>query len=255
MGEKTGIDWTDSTWNPLRGCSPVSEGCRNCYAERMAARFSGVGQAYDGLATMMPSGPRWTGRVRLIENHLSDPLRWRKPRRIFVNSMSDLFHEAVTPNMFLKIHQIMRAASQHTFQVLTKRPERMMGMMADLPELPNLWLGVSVEDNDTAAKRIPYLLDTPAAVRFLSCEPLLGFTRIGQPMAGLDWIIVGGESGPEARTMDAEWALAIRDECELYGVPFFFKQWGGPKAKSQGKTLDGRLYCEFPDTEQRAAKR
>lgn len=202
MGAKTEIAWTDATWNPLRGCSRVSEGCRNCYAETVAARFSGPGQPYEGLATRSPG--RWTGEVRLVEEHLTDPLRWKKPRRIFVNSMSDLFHERVPDEWIDRIFAVMALAPRHTFQVLTKRPERMLAylrsdsgprivaaMLAiDTPPgvyehpprwpLPNVWLGVSVEDQKTADERVPLLLHAPAAIRFVSYEPALGpvdFTR------------------------------------------------------------------------------
>jgi protein gp37 len=273
MGDKTAIEWTDATWNPLRGCSRVSEGCRNCYAERVAARFSGKGQAYEGLAVMKDTGPHWTGEVRLVEEHLADPLRWKRPRRIFVNSMSDLFHESVPDEWIDRIFAVMAYAKQHTFQVLTKRPGRMAeyfgfvterrregmrdfyrGLMAgmtsrDKPReapritkwpLPNVWLGVSVENQKTADERIPLLLRTPAAVRFVSAEPLLGpvdLWEAGMKINGrlnartgerafLDWVIVGGESGSCSRPMHPDWARSLRDQCEAAGVAFFFKQWG-----------------------------
>lgn len=256
MGKTTGIEWTDSTWNPIRGCSRVSEGCRNCYAESVAARFSGPGQAYEGLAEFRVIGkdtsqehtePRWTGEVRLIESHLRDPLRWKEPRKIFVNSMSDLFHEKVSADWIGEIFRTMLLAKQHMFQILTKRPDRMRGWFRDYysNQLPskNVWLGVSIEDQETANERIPMLLMTPAAVRFVSYEPALGpvdFTRIRHPdnpdipihslkcvvPKHLDWVICGGESGPRARPMHPEWARTVRDQCSAAGVPFFFKQWG-----------------------------
>lgn len=266
MGDKTGIEWTDATWNPVRGCTRVSEGCRNCYAERVAARFAGAGQPYEGLARMTKAGPRWTGRVRLVDAHLGDPLRWRKPRRVFVNSMSDLFHEALTDEAIDKVFAVMAMAPQHTFQVLTKRPERMRAYLrqvaaerdmqrwcnqaveitqspcaAHLIEerdwpLPNVWLGVSIEDQATADDRARLLLETPAALRFVSAEPLLGPVTLfdldgpidvpeGMP-SPLHWVIAGGESGPGARPMHPDWARALRDQCAAAGVPFFFKQWG-----------------------------
>jgi protein gp37 len=319
MADKTHIEWTDATWNPISGCSRVSEGCRNCYAEALAARFNKPGLWGEGLATMVrtPDGkaaPRWTGEVRLNEAALDRPLRWRKPRRIFVNSTSDLFHGLVPDKWIDKIFAVMALCPQHTFQVLTKRPERMReyivgrrpaplspleGEMSGRTEgghataschhpamdyaalmaatgkwrtpaldlcqwpLPNVWLGTSVEDQETADTRIPQLLATPSAVRFLSAEPLLGpvdltdltirvspgeepsglagvdgltgvhwdsvdtITGIyGNPDPRIDWVIVGGESGPGARPMDPDWARKIRDQCAEAGVAFFFKQWG-----------------------------
>jgi len=253
MGYKSKIEWTDATWNPLRGCSKVSEGCRNCYAARVAARFSGEGQPYEGLAEMTPHGPRWTGKVQYVMNALNQPLKWRKPRRIFVNSMSDLFHEAVPDWFIFEVFDVMYRARWHTFQILTKRPERMWewvtwyyeksGIERDV--YPNVWLGVSVENQRVADERIPLLLQTPAAVRFLSMEPLLGpvdltnylpyqyqatdewgaFTDL-YVQTGVDWVIVGGESGPGARPMHPDWVRSIRDQCQAAGVAFHFKQWG-----------------------------
>jgi protein gp37 len=251
MGDKTGISWTDATWNPLRGCSRVSEGCRNCYAEMIAARFCQPGQAYHGLAN--PRTGKWTGEVALVESALDQPVRWKKPRRIFVNSMSDLFHEKVADEWIDRIFSVMAAAKQHTFQVLTKRPERMLAWfnepgqdaehcadMMDAPwPLPNVWLGVSVEDQKTADERIPLLLQTPAAVRWVSYEPALGpvdfsgnWLRCGKPAVHahcnphLNWIVVGGESGGKARLFDPRWAMAVRDQCRKAGVAFYMKQLG-----------------------------
>lgn len=318
MSDKTGIEWTNATWNPVRGCSRISEGCRGCYAERDAARFSASGLPYEGLAAFVtrPDGSkeaRWTGEVRLIEKHLTDPLRWKRPRKIFVNSMSDLFHEKVPDEWIDRIFAVMALSPQHIFQVLTKRPERMReyltahttdwetghacGRIAEIIEtmrrddrpigplphlepgapwwpLANVWLGVSCEDQATADERIPLLLDTPAAVRFISAEPLLGpidltrWTRIawqcsycraffagaykrvcpdcGRELgltgshafngrhthrgsdigSGLDWIIVGGESGPQARPFWIDWARSIIAQCKTAGVSCFVKQLG-----------------------------
>jgi len=248
MGDKSKIEWTDATWNPVRGCSVVSEGCRNCYAMQVAARFSGEGQAYEGLAYRNSSGAHWTGKVRLVEEHLEDPLRWKRPRRIFVNSMSDLFHESLDEIDIGQVFGVMALAKQHTFQVLTKRPARMLSILEtaricfDFDEpLPNVWLGVSVEDQKTADERIPLLMKTPGAVRWLSVEPLLGpivFDRSWLNVCAqthapwidshptLGWVVVGGESGPGARPMHPDWVRSIRDQCVAAGVPFFFKQWG-----------------------------
>ena len=283
---KTKIEWTDSTWNPIRGCSRVSEGCRNCYAEKVAYRFSGSGQAYEGLVQVRktvtyPEGtriPQWNGQVQFVAKHLLDPLKWKEPRRIFVNSMSDLFHENVSDEWIDLIFGVMAHSPQHTFQILTKRPERMMAwasakdrvvtvydalvdsniaddrkadelicrgqdrILKPHPEygysfdcrwpLPNVWLGVSVENQAAADERIPLLLQTPAAVRFISAEPLLGPVEISSHRypalwtTKLGWVIVGGESGPGARPMHPDWARSLRDQCQAAGVPFFFKQWG-----------------------------
>lgn len=265
MSDGTKIEWADATWNPIRGCTKVSEGCRNCYAARMAARFSAPGQPYEGLAEMTPHGPRWTGKIRLVPEVLEKPLRWLKPRRVFVNSMSDLFHEDVPNEFIAEVWNAMRYAQIHTFQIITKRPERMFKWFKSIHEwegymvfgdikpkayggngivvgesdnwpLPNVWLGVSVDNQQAADERIPLLLQTPAAVRFVSCEPLLGpvdlerwvtSDEMGVPTGmEIDWVIVGGESGPGARPMHPEWVRSIRDQCQAARVPFFFKSWG-----------------------------
>lgn len=242
MSAGTKIEWTDATWNPIRGCSRVSEGCRNCYAERQAARFSGKGQAYEGLVRIANGHPQWTGKVEFVERHLMDPLRWKEPKRIFVNSMSDLFHEGVSNDWLQRIFQVMAKAQQHVFQVLTKRPERMRSYMHDWRPVervfPNVWLGVSVEDQKTADERIPLLLQTPAALRWVSAEPLLGDIQLPeeafvcpanephQICPCLDWVVVGGESGPGARPMDIEWARSIVAQCEERSVSVFVKQLG-----------------------------
>lgn len=304
MADKTKIEWTEATWNPIRGCTVVSEGCRNCYAMAVATRFSDAGQAYEGLAYRNASGAHWTGKVRLVEEHLEDPLRWKRARRIFVNSMSDLFHQSIPDDWIDRVFAVMALTPQHTFQILTKRPERMKLYTAALSgdrllrtafetglvtpradhieayagiiagqswPLSNVWLGVSVENQETADKRIPLLLETPAAVRWISAEPLLGpidlhqftfqFSVCQVPSDGttvqalrqmlhaagkelartqgsdlLDWVVVGGESGPGARPMHPDWVRSLRDQCVAAGVPLFFKQWG---EYTLGSYLDG----------------
>lgn len=323
MGDKTKIEWTEASWNPLRGCSKVSAGCRNCYAEGVANRFSGAGQPYEGTI----KDGRWSGHVRLVPEVLDQPLRWQRPRLIFVNSMSDLFHEEVPFDFIDQVFAVMALAPHHTFQILTKRPERMreyvqtrrenvveelafdppdgqqvidlLGGRWEAPQigeygrveipgyfdnveipwpLPNVWLGVSVEDQAAADERIPLLLQTPAAVRWLSCEPLLDEVDLNDYWgeSGIDWVVVGGESGPHARPMHTDWARALRDQCLDAGVPFHFKQWGewvqvhelrcnepGIKGKpwynfdpdtavcrigkkAAGRLLDGREWNEMP---------
>lgn len=322
-----GISWTDETWNPTRGCTRVSEGCRNCYAELLAARFAHGAVAvrdsdtvrrlngpFAGFATMTSVGPRWTGKVELIPERLEDPLHWRKPRRVFVDSMSDLFHEALPDEAIDRVFAVMALCPQHQFQVLTKREQRMLKYLTDpdrrsevedagssIPgicyantqagwPLPNVWLGVSVEDQTTADARIPLLLQTPAAVRFVSYEPALGplcipyFLRTVSTAWGhlppLNWLITGGESGPHARPAHPQWFRDVRDQCLAAGVPFHFKQWGefSPQIgdvlehriimvddgsdhnkaamsrvgkRSAGRLLDGKRWDEFPATVQR----
>jgi protein gp37 len=312
MGDSTGISWTNATWNPVRGCSRVSEGCRHCYAERVAARFCDPGQPYAGLIRRGVGGDRlgWSGDVRLVPEHLADPLRWKKPRRIFVNSMSDLFHEKLTNDEIAAVFGVMAACPQHTFQILTKRAKRMREWFAwaadqdcdphtechaaalrldvddtihtksnnatDRPwPLPNVWLGVSVENQDAADERIPDLLQTPAAVRFLSCEPLLDEVRLThvrpercetisvlettEDHARIDWVITGCESGPGARCCDVAWLRSLRDQCAAARVPYFLKQassafdvraGAGSKHKPGGVIelpyLDGVQHAAFP---------
>lgn len=284
MSGKTGIEWTDSTWNPIRGCSRVSEGCRNCYAEGVAARFSHPakqnyltewgdyegGRAEGPYHGLIAKTGQWNGQIKVIDHLMNWPLRKKKPMRIFVNSMSDLFHENVPDKVIDRIFAVMALAPHHTFQVLTKRPARMrayfenpgyrseiIGIEAEdisgidrydenlhqrwLLPFPNVWLGVSVEDQATANERIPLLLDTPAAVRWVSADPLLGpvvlnrYLFVGAeggidfaytPRQLLHWIVCGGESGRNARPMHPEWARSLRDQCEAAGVKFLFKQWG-----------------------------
>lgn len=290
MADKTGIEWTDATWNPIAGCTIVSKGCTNCYAMRVAARMAAMGQAkYAGLTKTVNGNPVWTGKIAVAGKSFHQPLRWTKPRRIFVNSMSDLFHEAVPETTIDAVFAIMAMTPQHTYQVLTKRPDRMKAYLSDSrrltrvavaaclinegqrpdltssqisamtmakePKWPllNAWLGVSVENQATADERIPLLLDTPAHVRWISAEPLLGsidLTAIKQTVSPgyfgdcltwyhqphcdryavryprLNWVVVGGESGPGARPMHPKWASQLRDQCLAADTGFFFKQWG-----------------------------
>ena len=303
MADRTKIEWTDATWNPIRGCTRVSEGCRHCYAEVMAGRFSDPGQWGHGLAqrVALPGGGtdhRWTGKVELVDAALDLPLRWRSPRRIFVNSTSDLFHEKVLDEWIDRVFAVMALAPQHRFQVLTKRPERMRDYLghkvtpynvlyeaiarnsSDLSEswpLRNVWLGTSIEDQATADDRIPHLLATPAAVRFISAEPLLGPVDLrlivikpsdaperGKPPVSINalkgwyggadhdparihWTIVGGESGPGARPMHPDWARSLRDQCQAAGVPFFMKQMSGPRKATMPPIPDDLMVREFPN--------
>ena len=245
----TSIQWTDRTWNPVRGCTRVSEGCRNCYAEKVAARFSDEGSPFHLYAKRTKAGARWTGKVELVESHLGDPLRWKKPQRVFVNSMSDLFHEGLDDEAISAVFAVMSQSPIHTFQILTKRPRRMFDWFSrtfvtdGIEEagvtrfswchantdgrwpLPNVWLGVSVEDQKTANERIPLLLKTPAAVQFVSYEPALGPVDF-DAYQKLDWIIVGGESGPGARPFDVGWARNTIAQCKAAGVACFVKQLG-----------------------------
>lgn len=294
MADKTRIEWTEATWNPIRGCSRVSPGCTNCYAERQAGRFSGAGEPYDGLV----KDGRWNGAVRLVPDHLRDPIRWKRPRRVFVNSMSDLFHEALAFDDIARVFGVMAACPQHTFQVLTKRAERMVAFFWWLKEkgdeqnpfdksrvtermvvltaqfdlvntqqrygpwpLPNVWLGVSVEDQAAAEQRLTLLRQVPAAIRWASFEPLLGPIDLdreylalacggGHPFPMLedryrtklvdllDWAVVGGESGPGARPMRFDWATNLRDQFQAAAVPFYFKQWG---EWAPGISVDGNF--------------
>lgn len=314
MADKTGISWTDATWNPIVGCSVVSPGCTNCYAMRDAARIvrcsEGAGRAshYEGTIEPSKAGPVWTGKVALAPDHIvAKPLSWRRPRRIFVNSMGDLFHESVPDEWIDRVFAVMALAPQHTFQVLTKRSGRMREYLSGEAlrrvaaaanriravtgmitwPLPNVWLGVTAEDQTRADDRVPDLLATPAAVRFVSCEPMLGpvdlltawcgesaldsecwgdcaWCKNGHPplhncqkgrqsledlirgKSGLDWVICGGESGPNARPMHPDWARGLRDQCAAAGVPFHFKQWG---MRYAGRLLDGVEHLEFPGGE------
>ena len=241
----TSIEWTDRTWNPLTGCSVVSPGCTNCYAMRLAKRLEAMGmEKYQGLTRTVNGNPVWTGEVRTWPAVLNEPRRWKKPRRVFINSMSDLFHEAVPLSFIEQVLQVVADTPQHQYQLLTKRSERMADVGADLVWPDNLWLGVSVENRDQVF-RIEQLGKTRARVKYLSLEPLLG-PLDDLPLAGIDWAIVGGESGPSARPIEASWVRAIRDQCVAAGVAFFFKQWGGRTPKAKGRELDGRTWDEYP---------
>jgi protein gp37 len=295
----TGIEWTNETWNPVTGCSKVSPGCAHCYAEGVAARFWPTqyppveydSYSVDACCPITEMRPREFTDVQCHEDRLGQPLRWRKPRKVFVNSMSDLFHENVPDAFIDEVFAVMALAPQHTFQVLTKRAERMRDYMTTLSKrstgseiegmiprlemaampavlgvpgiyslppwpLRNAWLGVSVENQHFADERIPLLLETPAAVRFLSCEPLLSRLDLSAHLGSaphhddlrglLNWVIVGGESGPSVRPTKPEWVQSVRDQCVEAGVPFFFKQWGGRTAKAGGRLLDGREWNEMP---------
>jgi protein gp37 len=271
MSDNSAIEWTDSTWNPVTGCSKVSEGCRNCYAEALSLRF---GRSKKPWAAAFADE-----NVILHEDRLVYPLKWKDSRRIFVNSMSDMFHENVPDSFVVKVFRMMGQASHHTYQVLTKRPARMKSLLTRWTERfairqldesdvanawprSNVWLGVSVEDQGTATERIPLLLETPATVRFLSCEPLLAPINLcqanGAPqnhqhgdrcrefLKELHWVIVGGESGPRHRPLDLDWVRDLRDQCQSAGISFFFKQVGGRTPKAGGRELDGRTWDEMP---------
>jgi protein gp37 len=246
---KSEIEWTEATWNPVAGCSLVSPGCTNCYAMRMAARLQAMGmEKYEG--TTRKSGKRhvWTGRTNLDTKSLTAPLRWKKPQRIFVNSMSDLFQEALEEEFVYRIWRVMEKARWHTFQILTKRPERMLSLLNQpaFRTLPHVWLGTSVESEDHVG-RIEFLRKTPAAVRFVSFEPLLA--PISNPdLTDIHWAIVGGESGPGARPMETKWVEDLRDSCIRQGVAFFFKQWGGRRKKATGRILGNRTWDDYPST-------
>ena len=238
------IEWTESTWNPVRGCTRVSEGCRFCYAERIAARFSGEGLAYEGFAKNTKTGPQCTQEVLPVPTLLNEPLKWKKPRHIFVNSMSDLFHEKIELGYIQKVFAVMKKAYWHKFQVLTKRSARLLEYSSALPWSENVWMGVSVEDSRVLG-RIDDLRQTKAHIKFLSLEPLIG-PLANLDLNGIDWVIVGGESGPGAREMKEEWAIDIRDQCAAKDVHFFFKQWGGVRKSKKGRAMDGRTYDEMP---------
>ena len=240
MSDKSKIEWTDATWNPVRGCTKVSPGCTHCYAETFAERFRGV-----------PGHPFEFGfDLRLVPEKLGDPLRWGTSRMIFVNSMSDLFHKDVPDDYIVSVARVMTAANWHTYQVLTKRADRLQsllkGTLRFAAEQNHIWWGVSVENRQRGLPRVDSLRQAPAKVRFLSVEPLLedlGFINLN----GISWVIVGGESGPGARPMEAAWVRGIRAQCRAESVAFFFKQWGGVRKSTTGRSLDGRTYSEFPE--------
>jgi protein gp37 len=239
MAANSSIEWTEMTWNPVTGCTKVSQGCKHCYAERMATRLHAMGS------------DRYRNGFRLTLHHdlIELPKTWKKPRVVFVNSMSDLFHEDVPADFIRRIFETMEACPQHTFQVLTKRSERLRELGPSLPWPSNVWMGVSVE-NARAMKRIPDLLSVSAQVRFLSCEPLIGPLE-GLALEGIHWVIVGGESGPGARKMDSDWLKSIHRQCRQATVAFFFKQWGGVRKDMTGRMLYGRTYDEMPRPELR----
>lgn len=234
MAKESEIEWTEATWNPITGCDKVSEGCKHCYAERMANRLQAMGQA------------NYSGGFKLsLQPHMLNlPLKWKQPQTIFVNSMSDIFHPEVPITYIRKIFDVMRRASWHRFQVLTKRAGRMLDLADSLTWPENVWMGVSVE-NSRCRGRVDELRSTGARVKFLSLEPLLGPIP-DLDLTEIDWVIVGGESGPGARLMDPEWAIDLRDQCNRAGVPFFFKQWGGTIKKRTGRMLEGRFWNEMP---------
>jgi protein gp37 len=243
----TSIEWTDATWNPVAGCTVLTAGCTNCYAMRMAARLEAMGtEKYQGLTRKSGKRAVWTGKITLDEKALDIPKAWSKPRRVFVNSMSDLFHPEVPVNFILLVWQVMQATPRHTYQILTKRPERMAEVLAgtDFATLPNVWLGASIEDGNVL-DRLDTIRSVPAAVRFVSLEPLIGSVANGD-LAGIDWAIVGGESGPGAREMKPEWVDEIEAMCRRSGTAFFFKQWGGKNKKAAGRILRGRTFDEMP---------
>jgi protein gp37 len=245
---ETSIEWTDATWNPVAGCTIMSAGCTNCYAMRMASRLEAMGvNKYKSLTRKSGKRSVWTGKVALDENALDVPMRWKRPRKIFVNSMSDLFQEAVPAYFVQKIWEVMQRTPQHVYQILTKRPDRMNNILRekDFPLLRNVWLGTSVEDG-TVISRLDELRQTPAAVRFVSFEPLIGSVS-GANLREIDWAIVGGESGPRARPMNEEWVSEIQALCEENSTAFFFKQWGGKNKKATGRSYLGRTWDELPE--------
>ena len=247
MAGLSDIEWTDATWNPVSGCLMVSPGCTNCYAMRMASRLQAMQHPnYIGSVRRSGGRPVWTGQVRLIESALSVPIRWKKPRKIFVNSMSDLFQDGVPATFISKVWETMLAADWHVYQILTKRPENMKRILADLKlkSAPHIWLGTSVESEDYV-ERIDVLRSIAAGVRFISFEPLI--SAVGQvDLSGINWAIIGGESGPSARPIDPEWVADIKRQCRTYGTAFFFKQWGGTNKKITGRKFKGRTWDEYP---------
>lgn len=234
MSDRSPIEWTDATWNPVRGCTKISPGCKNCYAERFAERFRGVAghpfeQGFD---------------LRLVPDALRLPSSWKRGRLVFVNSMSDLFHDEVSEGYIRRVFEVMATEQRHRFQILTKRSGRLAALAPGLPWPPNVWMGVSVENQDYAY-RVNHLTTVPARVRFVSVEPLLGPIE-ALPLDDIHWVVVGGESGPRCRPMDPAWVRSIRRQCAAKGVPFFFKQWGGTQKKRAGRLLDGREWNEMP---------
>ena len=256
---KSAIEWTGVTWNPVTGCSKESPGCQGCYALSMTLRLRGVALAkieaggdpgrFGYYIDVVGDNGGWNGKINIVPEALGDPLRWRQPLMVFVNSMSDLFHENLDADAIRKICEVMAAANHHTYQVLTKRAERMAdllcGPLREFAGLSHVWWGVSVENKKHGIPRLDHLRRVPAEVRFLSVEPLL--EDLGPlDLSGIHWVIVGGESGSASRPMHPDWARSVRDQCQEQGIPFFFKQWGGRNKKAAGRTLDGRTFDEFP---------
>jgi protein gp37 len=240
MADKSAIEWTEATWNPVTGCSKVSPGCAHCYAETFAERWRGTaGHPYEQGFDL-----------RVWPHRLEHPLRWTRPRMIFVNSMSDLFHEDIPASYIADVFDVMVRAKQHTFQVLTKRHERLVELAPSLPWPDNVWMGVTIE-NRRFVHRADQLREVPATVRFISAEPLLGPLE-GLDLGGIDWLISGGESGPKHRPVKVEWLRELRDRCQDEGVAYFFKQWGGHRPKSGGRELDGRMWDEMPTAKDRS---
>ena len=239
MSEQSAIEWTDATWNPVRGCTKISPGCKHCYAETFAERFRGVkGHPYEQGFD-----------IRLVPEKLLEPLRWKTPKMVFVNSMSDLFHDKIPDDYIQEVAEVMVQAQWHTFQVLTKRSQRLKSLLTTKLRFaashPHIWWGVSAENRKHGIPRIQHLRSTEVAVRFLSVEPLLEDLGV-LDLEGISWVIVGGESGAGARPMKKEWAISIRNQCQAQGISFFFKQWGGVRKSLNGRQLDGRTYDEFP---------
>lgn len=230
------IEWTEYTWNPVTGCTPISAGCKHCYAERMAKRLQAMGN------------PRYRNgfSVSLHEELINQPYQWKKPRVVFVNSMSDLFHENIPDEFIAKVFHTMNNCPHHTFQVLTKRSERLLQLSPHLKWTHNIWMGVTIE-NASVSERLEHLLNTDARVKFLSCEPLIG-PLDNIELRGIDWVIVGGESGPGARPMEKEWALTLLNKCLSSNVPYFFKQWGGVNKKAAGRVLEGQVWDQRPSS-------
>ncbi|MDT5123999.1 MAG: hypothetical protein QOC96_3481 [Acidobacteriota bacterium] len=234
MAQTSSIEWTEATWNPVTGCTKISPGCKHCYAERLSMRLQAMGQRNYANGF----------KLTLHENMLELPLRWKTPQVIFVNSMSDLFHKDVPVDFIYRVFDVMHRANWHRYQILTKRSNRLMTLSPQLPWEPHIWMGVSVENKDYKY-RIDHLRETNAHVKFLSLEPLLGQLS-NLDLEGIDWVIVGGESGPRARVMLKSWVVDIRDQCYAADVPFFFKQWGGVNKKRAGRMLNGRTYDQMP---------
>jgi protein gp37 len=243
----TSIEWTDATWNPVAGCTVLTAGCTNCYAMRMAARLEAMGvKKYNGLTRKSGKRAVWTGKIRLDQVSLDAPKAWSRPRKVFVNSMSDLFHDDVPAEFIARVWAVMEQTPRHTYQILTKRPERMAEVLSRpaFAVLSNVWLGASIEDG-RVLDRLDALRRVPAAIRFVSLEPLIGSVAAGD-LNGIHWAIVGGESGPRAREMKPEWVDEIEAMCRRSGTAFFFKQWGGKNKKATGRTRHGRTFDEMP---------